>query len=124
MINISRTFLLSMFGTVLSLTAADYDGYWRQTTPSRTQSLACKVVRDEDEMRKALELVKWDTTSAPGVDWSRSAAVIIAPERYYRGYALSFLALNGSEIQWGFRRPTARTRNTTSESIGAGKDGL
>jgi hypothetical protein len=105
--------------------AADYDGYWRQATPDRTQSRACKVVRNEEEMSQALKTLKWDFKATTlSVNWSRSAAVIIAPQSFYRGYTLSFIGLTGSEVRWGFLLPAVQVRTTTSETIGGGKEGL
>ena len=97
----------------VSLLGQTHSRYWVKSTPHRTESRMCTVVRNEEALRRELEAIQW-RDSVPDVKWANDVAVIVAPQQSHRGSTLAFFKVADPEtnpsLEWGWYQPSTSSR--------------
>jgi hypothetical protein len=93
-----------------SLLAEPHTGYWVKSTPHRTESRQCMIVRNEEALRRELEAIRWGVDSIPDVEWANDIAVIVAPQQSHPGWSLRLFKVADPDtnpaIEWGWHEPS------------------
>jgi hypothetical protein len=102
--------------------------WWRSLTPNQSQVVDCELARDDKSLARLLRPLGWDEKKFPNIDWTRSHAVVIAPNVFHRGYHLSFIKELKQERAVDFRWGWAEGNSAVADggfagSIGSASEG-
>jgi hypothetical protein len=123
-----RTLLIAAMLSA-SLAGAQNPTWWRSLTPNQQQAIPCAIARDDQSLAKILHPLGWDTARFPDNDWSQRYVVVIAPNRFHRGYHLGFIEerkdTSALEFRWGWVTPeqSRAIPPANGVSIGGGQEG-